>query len=124
MRRIAAARRMGAMRRVLLLALLAAALVAAPAARLAAAAPCGGSAPMECCAGMGDDGAPPCHCSLNPVPPAPAVVVSADAPAVVLAETLAPMVVVDAPIASGPAARVAPRARSAPLHLLLSVLLV
>jgi len=79
---------------------------------------------MACCAGMGDDDAPPCHCSLNPVPPAPAVVVSADAPAVVLAEALAPMVAADAPVASGPATRVAPRARSAPLHLLFSVLLV
>lgn len=115
---------MAPMRRVLLLALLAAALVAAPAARLAAASPCGGTAPMECCAGMGDDSAPPCHCSLNPVPPAPAVVASADAPAVVLGEALAPMVVVDAPVASGSATRVVPRARSAPLHLLLSVLLV
>jgi hypothetical protein len=115
---------MAGMRRVLLLALLAAALVAAPAARLAAASPCGGPAKMDCCAGMGDDDAPPCHCSLNPVPPAPAVVVSADATPVVLAEALAPMVVVDAPVASGPAARVVPRARSAPLHLLFSVLLV
>lgn len=124
MGRLAAARTMIAMRRVLLLALLAAALVAAPAARLAAAAPCGGAAPMDCCAGMGDEGAPPCHCSLNPVPPAPAVVASADAPAVVLAEAPLPAAEVEAPVASGPAARVAPRARSAPLHLLLSVLLV
>jgi hypothetical protein len=115
---------MARMRRVLLLALIAAALVAAPAARLAAASPCGGSAPMDCCAGMGDDAAPPCHCSLNPIPPAPAVVASADAPAVVLSEAPLPAVEVEAPAASGPAARVAPRARSAPLHLLLSVLLV
>jgi len=115
---------MARMRRVLLLALFAAALVAAPAARLAAVSPCGGSAPMDCCAGMGDDGAPPCHCSLNPVPPTPAVVVAADAPAVVLAEALTPMALVDAPVASGLAARIAPRARSAPLHVLFSVLLV
>ena len=124
MGRRAVARTMTAMRRVLLLALLAVALVTAPAARLAAAAPCGSSAPMECCAGMGDDDAPPCHCALNPVPPAPAVVVSADAPAVVLAEALAPMVVVDALVACGLETRVAPRSRSAPLHLLFSVLLV
>ena len=79
---------------------------------------------MACCAGMGDDDAPPCHCSLNPVPPAPAVVVSADAPPVVLAEALAPMAVVDAPLAVNVESRVAPRARSAPLHLLFAVLLV
>jgi hypothetical protein len=34
------------------------------------------------------------------------------------------MVVADPPAASGPAARVAPRARSAPLHLLFAVFLV
>jgi hypothetical protein len=115
---------MDAMRRVLLFALLAAALVAAPAARLAAAAPCGGSAPMDCCAGTGNGDAPPCHCSLNPLPPAPAVVVSADAPQVVLAEAPAPEVEAGAPRAARPESRVAPRARSAPLHLLFSVLLV
>lgn len=120
----AAAGRMGAMRRVLLLALLAAALVAAPAARLAAAAPCGGAAPMDCCGGMGDEDAPPCHCSLNPAPPAPAVVASADAPGVVLAEAPLSATGIEAPAVSGPAAPVAPRARSAPLHLLYSVLLV
>jgi hypothetical protein len=112
------------MRRVLLLALLAAALVAAPAARLAAASPCGGAAPMDCCAGTGDEGAPPCHCSLNPVPPAPAVVASADAPTVVLAEIAPAAVEPEAPGVSSPVPRIAPRARSAPLHLLYSVLLV
>jgi hypothetical protein len=79
---------------------------------------------MDCCAGMGDESAPPCGCSLNPVPPAPAVVASAEAPAVVLAESPLPEAGIEAPAVSGPAARVAPRARSAPLHLLFSVLLV
>lgn len=79
---------------------------------------------MECCAGMGDEDAPPCHCSLNPVPPAPAVIVSVDAPAVVFAEAPLPSGDVEEPAASGPATRVAPRARSAPLFLLHSVLLV
>jgi hypothetical protein len=115
---------MAGMRRVLLLALLAAALVAAPAARLAAAAPCGGAMAMDCCAGMGDEDAPPCHCSLKPVPPAPAAVDAACPPAVVLAEAPASAIDVDAPAATTPSARVAPRARSAPLHLLLSILLV
>jgi hypothetical protein len=114
---------MGPMRRVLFLALLAAALVAAPAARLAAATSCG-AAPMECCAGMGDDDARPCHCSLNPVPPAPAVVDAVHAPAVVLAEAPLPAVEVEAPVAHVAAPSMEPRARSAPLHLLYSVLLV
>jgi hypothetical protein len=115
---------METMRRVLLLALLASALVSAPAARLAAAAPCGGAANMDCCARMGDDGAPPCHCSLRPVLPAPAAIDAAHAPQVVLAEMPLPAVEVEAPAAASRPARVAPRARSAPLHLLLSVLLV
>lgn len=110
--------------RLVFLAVLVAAVVAAPAARLAAASPCPGAAPMDCCAGMGQDGAPPCHCSLNPVPPAPAAVDAGHAPSVVLAEAPAPAIGVEASAASGPAARVAPRARSAPLHLLYSVLLV
>jgi hypothetical protein len=115
---------MAGMRRVLVLALLAAALVAAPAARLTAAVTCEGGGAMDCCAGMGDDDAPPCHCSLRPVLPAPAAMDAAHAPAVVFAEAPLPAVAVGA---LGPASRpvpVAPRARSAPLHLLLSVLLV
>ncbi len=115
---------MAAMRRVLLLALLAAALVSAPAARLAAAAPCGGAANMDCCAGMGDEGAPPCHCSLKPVLPAPAAIDAAHAAHVVLAEAPLAAVAAEAPVAASGPVRVAPRARSAPLHLLLSVLLV
>ncbi|MEO8586989.1 MAG: hypothetical protein ABI584_12575 [Acidobacteriota bacterium] len=104
-------------------ALLALALVAAPAARLAAASPCSGPAPMDCCAGMGDDAAPPCHCSLNPVPPAPGVLAAPDAP-VVLAGAPLPAVSVEEPAPVRTAEAVAPRARSAPLFLLFSVLLV
>ena len=52
---------------------------------------------MDCCAGMGDEDAPPCHCSLKPVPPAPAVVASVDAPAAVLAEATLPAVEVEVP---------------------------
>lgn len=118
------ARRMIEMRRVLVLALLAAALVAAPAARLAAAAPCGGAAKMDCCSRMADEGAPPCHCSLKPVPPAPATVGATDDPAVVLAEAPFAAVAVEMPAEVIGTPRVAPRARSAPLHLLLSVFLV
>ncbi|HVO52036.1 MAG TPA: hypothetical protein VMV60_13665 [Thermoanaerobaculia bacterium] len=113
------------MRRVLVLALLAAALVAAPAARLAAAAPCAGPGAMDCCAGMGDQDAPPCHCQLKPVPPpAPAVMDSVQTPLVVPAEAPLAPVAVEARVAAVPAVSVAPRARSAPLNLLFSVLLV
>lgn len=110
--------------RLFLLAVLVAAFVAAPAARLAAAAPCSGPATMDCCAGMGDEAAPPCNCSLNRVPPAPAAVHAAYAPAIVLAEALLPAVAVEAPATASPATRVTPRARPAPLHLLHSVFLV
>ena len=79
---------------------------------------------MDCCAGMVNEGAPPCHCSLNPLPPAPAVTASADAPMPVLAEAPLPAVEAEAPVLAGHAPRVAPRARSAPLHLLFAVLLV
>lgn len=120
---LASARRLAAMRRVLLLGLLASALAVAPAARLAAAAPCGGGA-MDCCAGMGHEGAPPCHCSLKPVVPAPATMDAAYVPPVVLAQAPLPAVAAEAPVAVSRAVRVAPRSRSAPLHLLLSVLLV
>jgi len=107
----------------LLVAAFALALVAAPVARLAAAAPC--AAPMDCCAGMGDDAAAPCQCSLNPVPPAPAAIDRAHAPAAVVpAEAPLPAVEAEVPATAGPAARVAPRARAAPLHLLYSVFLV
>jgi hypothetical protein len=110
--------------RLVLLAVLVAAFVVAPAARLAAAAPCSGPATMDCCAGMGDKAAPPCNCSLNRVPPAPAAVDAAHAPAIVLAEALLPAVAVEAPATASPATRVTPRARPAPLHLLHSVFLV
>jgi hypothetical protein len=73
---------------------------------------------------MGDEGGPPCHCSLNAAPPAPATIDAPGAPAVVFAEAPLPAVEAEAPVADGPAVRVAPRARSAPLHLLYSVLLV
>ena len=116
---------MTVMRRVLVLALLAAALVAAPAARLVASAACSGPGPMDCCAGTGDDdGSAPCHCSLKPVLPAPAALDVAPVPAVVLAEAILPAIDSDAPSAPTPGSRVVPRARSAPLHLLYSVLLV
>lgn len=112
------------MKRLLLFALVVAALVAAPAARLAATSPCSGPAPMDCCAGMAGDDAPPCHCSLNPLPPAPAVVGASGAPPVVLAEAPLPAVAADALSPAHSAAFVMPRARSAPLFLLFSVLLV
>lgn len=115
---------MARMRRALLLALLAAALVAGPSARLEAASPCGGPAAMDCCAGMGDEDAPPCHCQVKPVPPAPAAVDAASAPAVVLAEAPLPAAAVEELSPAASPAPVAPRARSAPLFLLLSVLLV
>ncbi len=111
------------MRRGLLLALIAVALVAVPAAQRAAASPCT-SAPMDCCAGMGEEGAPPCHCSLNAVPPAPAAVDAPQAHAVVLAEAPLPAVAVEAPAEAEVSAPVAPNARPSPLHLLLSVLLI
>lgn len=79
---------------------------------------------MDCCAGMGHDGAPPCHCSLRPVLPAPAAIDAAHSPAVVLAEASLPAVAVETPAPASPVVRVAPRARSAPLHLLFSTLLV
>lgn len=110
--------------RLFLLAVLVAAFVTAPVARLTAAAPCSGAAAMDCCGGTGDAPAPPCNCSLNRVPPAPAAVDAAHAPAIVLAEALVPAVAAEAPATTGPAARVTPRARPAPLHLLYSVLLV
>ena len=114
---------MGArMRRVLFLALVLA-VVALPAANRAAASPCAAGA-MDCCAGMGDDAAPPCHCSWSAVPPAPASVDAPEAPAVVLAEAPLAEVGIEAPAPSEAPAPVAPRARSAPLFLLLSVLLV
>ena len=111
------------MRRGLLLALVAAALVAAPAARLAATSPCA-SGPMDCCAGMGGDGAPPCHCSLNRVPPAPAAQDASPVPAAVLDGAPLPAVAAEAPAEASAPAPVTPRARSAPLFLLHSVLLV
>ncbi len=73
---------------------------------------------------MADEAAPPCHCSLKRVPPAPATVAAVHAPAVVLAEAPLAAVAVEMPAEANRAPRVAPRARSAPLHLLLSVLLV
>ena len=79
---------------------------------------------MDCCAGMGDKAAPPCKCSLNPVPPAPAAVDAAQAPVIVFAEALLPSVAVEAPVTAGLAADVTPRARPAPLHLLHSVFLL
>ncbi len=113
------------MRRVLAFLVLAVALVALPAANRAAAAPCAAAGPMDCCAGMGDDAAPPCPCSWSAVPPTPAAVDAPQAPAVVLAEEPLPDVAVAADAAeAAPAPPVAPRARSAPLFLLLSVLLV
>jgi hypothetical protein len=112
------------MRRALLPAAVVLALVVAPVARLVAAAPCSGPAQMDCCAGMDDKAAPPCNCSLSPVPPAPAAVDAAQAPAIVLAETPLPAVAAEAPATASPAARVAPRARSAPLFLLFAALLV
>jgi hypothetical protein len=112
------------MRRVLGVLALLLAVVALPAAARAAASPCATSAPMDCCAGMGEDGAPPCHCSWNAVSPAPATVTSAAAPPVVFAEAPLPAVAVEAPAPACAPAPVAPRARSAPLFLLFSVLLV
>ena len=79
---------------------------------------------MDCCSSMADEAAPPCHCSLKRVPPAPATVAAVHAPAVVLAEVPLAAVAVEMPAEANRAPRVAPRARSAPLHLLLSVLLV
>jgi hypothetical protein len=79
---------------------------------------------MDCCAGTGDKAAPPCNCSLNPVPPAPAAMDGAHAPAIALAEALLPAVAAEAPATASPAAGVVPRARPAPLHLLYSVFLV
>ena len=79
---------------------------------------------MDCCAGMGDESAPPCHCSLKPVLPAPGAIDAAQAAHVVLAEAPLTAVSAEAPAAPSRPVRVAPRARSAPLHLLLSVLLV
>jgi len=79
---------------------------------------------MDCCAGMGHDGAPPCHCSLKPVLPAPAAIDAAHVPAVVLAEAPLAAVAAGMPAQVKRTPRIAPRARSAPLHLLLSVLLV
>lgn len=79
---------------------------------------------MDCCSRMADEGAPRCPCALKPAPPAPATVGAAHAPAVVLAEAPLPAVVIEAPDEVSRTPRVAPRARSAPLHLLLSVLLV
>lgn len=120
-----ASSRIRRMRRALLLGLLAAALVAGPAARLAAAAPCSGTAAMDCCSGMGDDdGAPPCHCSLKPVVPAPAALDAAHAPAAVLAAAPLRAVEAEAPAEARASAPVAPRARAAPLFLLFAVLLV
>jgi hypothetical protein len=107
-----------------LLAVLVAAFVVAPAARLVAAAPCPGPAQMDCCAGMDDKAAPPCNCSLNPIPPAPVAADAAHAPAIVLAEAPLPAVAAEAPATAGPAADVTSRARPAPLHLLHSVFLI
>jgi hypothetical protein len=112
------------MRRVLIVLALLVAIVALPSASRAAAPRCASSAPMDCCAGMGEDGAPPCHCSLNPVPPAPETVGSAAVPAVVLAEAPLPAVTVETPAPAEAPAPVAPRARSAPLHILYSVFLI
>jgi hypothetical protein len=42
----------------------------------------------------------------------------------ILAEAPLPAVEAEAPVVAGPSTRVAPRARSAPLHLLFAVLLV
>ena len=103
---------------------MAASLIAGPGLKLFAASPCNTGAPMACCAGEGDDQAPaPCGCSLNPVVPSPSVEETA-LQGVVLVEAPLPAVAAEAPTAAGPAAHVAPRARSAPLHLLYSVLLV
>src|ERR1019366_812013 len=70
------------MRRALLPVAVVLALVVAPVARLVAAAPCSGPAQMDCCAGMDDEAAPPCNCSLSPVPPAPPAGGRAPAPGV------------------------------------------
>jgi hypothetical protein len=112
------------MRRVLGILAVLLAVVALPAASRAASSPCATSAPMDCCAGMGEDGAPPCHCSWNAVPPAPAALGAAPAPAVVLAESPLPVVTVEEPAPVAAPAPVVPRARAAPLFLLHSVLLV
>jgi hypothetical protein len=102
----------------------AAALIAGPGPKLFAASPCNTGAPMACCASEGDEGAPaPCGCSLNPVVPSPSVEETVPQ-GVVLVEAPLPAVAAEVLTAAGPAARVAPRARSAPLHLLYSVLLV
>ncbi len=76
---------------------------------------------MDCCSRTADEGAPPCHCSLKPVPPAPAAIGAAHAPAAVLAEATLPAVVVEAPASPSLPAPVTPRARAAPLHVLHSV---
>ena len=87
--------------------------------------PCNTGAPMACCAGKSHGRATPapCRCSLGPIAPSPSIAETASQ-SVVLAEAPLPAVAVEAPAAAGPVARVAPRARSAPLHLLYSVLLV
>ena len=110
------------MRRLLVVFAVSLAIVALPAASRAAASSCAGT--MDCCAKMGEEGAPPCSCSLNPIPPAPAAADATPAPAVVLAEAALPAVAVEAPAGSDAPRPVAPRARSAPLFLLFSVLLV
>lgn len=83
---------------------------------------------MECCAGMADDGdaagSMPCHCALNPVPPNPMVHGASPAPTVVPVAPPLAAAFIDAPAATKPAASVAARARSGPLNLLFSVLLV
>ena len=114
----------GEMRRLVVTVAVSLALVVLPAANRAAAAPCASSAPMDCCAGMGDDAAPPCHCSWNAVPPAPAAVDGPQALCVVLVEAPLAVVAVESPAAGEAVTSVAPRARSAPLFLLHSVLLV
>jgi len=95
-------------------------LIAGPGAVLYAASPCNTGAPMTCCAGEGDDGAPaPCGCSLNPVTPSPSVtetesqrVVPDEAPA------SAPALAGPDPVPASPKGPVTPRARAAPLFVL------
>ena len=98
--------------------LVAAALIAGPGATLYAASPCNTGAPMDCCSGDGDGGAPPpCGCSLSPVAPSPTIA-ETGSPAVVLAE--APLLALAGPdpVPAVPQSPVTPRARAAPLFVL------
>lgn len=103
--------------------LVATALIVGPGVTLYAALPCHSGAPMACCSGDGDGGAPaPCGCSLRPVVPSPTVAETA-APVVVLAE--APPLALAGPDPAPAAAPspVTPRARAAPLFVLFAAFL-